>query len=361
MKKTYKIIIPVIILIVVAVLIGQGDYKKSSISIGAVIPQTGFGAYWGKPVLMGIKIAESDLKKKYGEENVSIIIEDGQSSVTASVSAAQKLLTIDKVGGIYSEFSGPSSAISPIARNAGRAFIYSTFNQKIVDDNEYSLKTFISFEVGCEKLASYLKDSSKKVLIISSIGDAAPYCERALLKSFSRNNIKVVDGFIGTDFRTVLLQNKSFEPDIIIPIMYEDGSFALIKQKTELGIKAQIYGYKQDVATQKIINGLANDYTDGIIFFEVLIDQGLYSRAKALYPDITDDDMQGLANAYQSVMLLGDALRQCPNKEMQCVISKVSDGRLLNSPGYEDASIKDRVLQSKMVIKTIKDGKIMVQ
>jgi len=356
MKNVYKISALVLIVIAFVLIIVQSTEKKTQISIGAVIPQTGFGEYWGEPVLAGIKLAESDLKSKYGESRVSVFVEDGQSAVPASVSAAQKLLNINKVNAIYTEFSGPSNGISPIVKNAGKAFAYSTFNQKVVEDNEYSIKTFINFEEGCEKFVKYVNDSSKKILIISSLGNVAPYCEKALLKFFPRENVRVVDGFVGTDFRTVLLQNKSFAPDYIIPMMYEDGSLALIKQKSELGIKSIIYSYKQDSATEKILKELPTAYTDGSLYFEVEIDENFANKIKAINPNMTEDDMQGAANSYQSIMILGNALAQCPDGSAECVVSNIASQKNLESAGYKNASIVNRVLVSDLKIGEVKNG-----
>jgi ABC-type branched-subunit amino acid transport system substrate-binding protein len=361
MKTSYKILVSIVVVIVIIILLVSNTQKKTSIAIGAVIPETGFGGYWGKPELNGIKLAEVDLKKKYGDENVTVTVEDGQSAIPASVSAAQKLLSVNKVNGVYAEFSGPAAAISPVVKSAGKILVYSTFNQKIVEDNEYSIKTFVSFEPACEKFAQYVKDPTKKILLISSIGDAAPYCERALLKTFARENVKVVDSFVGTDFRTLLLQNKSFNPDFIIPIMYEDGSYALIKQKVELGMKANIFGYRQDSMTEKILKELPTTYTDGVVTFELPIDPAFYARIKAAYPDMTDDDIQAASNGYQSIVLLGDALAQCPNGEATCTVSKVANLKTLEHPGYKNAFVANRILQSEILIGVVKGGKVIVE
>lgn len=356
MKNRKLLIVCVGIIILIIFVITNSVNEQKNISIGAVIPQTGFGAYWGKPVLAGIKLAEKELKDKYGESNVRIIIEDGQSAVAASVSAAQKLLSINKVDALYSEFSGPSSAISPIAKEFSKAFVYSTFNQKIVEQNKGSIKTFISFELGCEKLAKYLNDQSKRILIVSSIGDVAPYCERALLRFYPKENVKVVDGFIGTDFRTLLLQNKAYNPDYIIPIMYEEGSFALLKQMGELGLNSKVYSYKQDSATEKILKGLPVEYTDGSLFFAVPIDEEFSKKMKAIDPSLTEDDLQGAANSYQSIMVLGNALAECVIKDVECVVSRIKDLKQIASKGYKNISFVDRVIQSDLQIGEVQNG-----
>ena len=334
----------------------QNSSPSKSILIGAIIPETGFGAYWGAPVRKGIELAQQDLTKKYPEKNITIKIEDSQSSPTSGVTAAQKLINIDHADALYSEFSGVSAAISPVAKAAGKVLVYSTFNQKIADDNSNSIKTFISFTDACDMFAQRLNDPRKKVMIISSISDTAPYCAERLRKYIPESNIKVIEGFTGTDFRTLLLQNKSFDPDYIIPIMYENGSYALIKQKNELGMRTSFFCHKQDCVTEKLLKELPHSMTDGITYFEVAIDTDFAKRLTAIYPDISKDDIQAAANSYQSIMVLGEALVSCSQKNTTCIIDTIANQKNVAHSGYLHASFTDRILDSDLLIGVVKDG-----
>ena len=350
--------ISIIVIAIVLVIVALSTFKSEelSIKIGAVIPQTGFGSYWGSPVLKGIKLAEADLNKDFPNANIQILIEDSQSQAAAAASAAQKLISIDGVDALYSEFSGMSSAVSPIAQNAGKVFMYSTFNQKIAEDNPTSIKTFTSFEVACDKFANQL-DSAKKILILSAISDAASYCEKALLKKLPASNVKKIEGFVGTDFKTVLLQNKQFAPDYIIPIMYEDGSYALIKQNHDLGMKFSFFCYKQDCVTEKLLKELPQAATENIMYFEIPIDPEFVQRIKAVHPEISNDDIQGAANAYQSMIALGEGLVACEDRSAQCVTDNLANKKTLLHAGYRDAKFVDRILSSEITLNIVHDGK----
>lgn len=362
--KHYRTIILVgaIALIATAALAANVSVKNSAkteesrITIGAAIPQTGFGAYWGAPVAKGIRLAEKELREKFPNKNFRVIIEDSQSSPSAAVSAAQKMLAVDKADGLYSEFSGMSAAISPVAKAAGKIFVYSTFNQKIADDNETSAKTFTSFEAACDKLGDHLAGSDKKVMIVSSIGDTAPYCARSLKKHLPESGVRTIDGFVGTDFRTLLLQNKDFAPDYIIPIMYEDGSFALIKQNHELKLKASFYCYKQDCVTDKILRELPHTATNGIIYFEMPIDSEFIKKIQAEYPGISNDDIQAAANSYQSIMAMGESLAACSDKSAACSTKEIRSMKLKH-PGYRGAVFNNRILSSEITLNIVMNGK----
>jgi ABC-type branched-subunit amino acid transport system substrate-binding protein len=356
-----KLIIAAIVILVIVVAVLSYRPSNGKLVIGAVIPQTGFGAYWGDPVLKGIKLAEIDLKAKYPNNDIVIAIEDSQSNAAKAVTAAQKLLTIDKADALYSEFSGMSSAISPVAKAANKVFVSSAYNQKTVEDNTLSLKTFISFEVACDALGRYVADPSKKILIISAIADSAPYCLRGLEKHFPSENIKVIDGVTGTDFKTLLLQNKVFNPDYIIPMMYEEGAYALIKQKNQMGLAAKIFCHEQDCFTDKILKELAGDYTNGYISFDTPIKDSFVAKIKAAYPEIITGDLQGAANSYQSMMFLGEGLVKCANdKTAECVVKAMGNEKNLPDSAYRGAEFTNRVLGSEISLSVVKDGELVL-
>ncbi|MEI6553465.1 MAG: ABC transporter substrate-binding protein [bacterium] len=351
MKKIIKIVLGIVVVLAVVFLISRNSASGEKIKIGALMPQTGFGAYWGGPGVKGIELAKKDLETMYGKGNVKIVIEDSQSDNAKAVSGAQKLLSVDKVDGLYTEFSGIGSAVSPIAKSADKTLVYSTYNQKIADDNQLSLKTFLSFNEACSKFAKYVNDSNKKFLIISAVGDTAPYCADGLATVVGRENIKVVQGLSpkDTDFRTLLLQNKSFAPDYIIPIMYEDGSYALLKQANDMGIKAGFFSDKQDLATDKNIANLPAEATNNVVYFEARINQKFVDKIKAVYPELSNDDLQAAANSYQSIMALGIGLVECGNKSAECVTGKLANKSDLPLVGYENAKFVNRILESDLV------------
>lgn len=353
-----------IIVVFIVIIIGLCIYQLANVAqekvvIGAIIPQTGFGAYWGDPVTKGITLAERDLQEVYGKDSISVVIEDSQSSPTTGATVANKLISINKANTLYTEFSGVSSAVSAIAKSAGVPLVYSTFNQKIAEDNKLSIKTFVSYETTCEQFSKHLNDSTKKVLILSVIGDAAPYCVRGLEKHLPSENVKSIEGITGTDFRTILLQNKEFNPDYIIPIMYEDGAFALIKQKHELGLKTSFFCYKQDCITDKLLQELPKAATENIMFFQMPIAQSFIDRISKEYPGMSSDDIQGAANAYQSIMFIGSALMQC-DAVSSCAVEKLSNKKSLEHAAYTNAYFKDRVLYSDIRIGVIRDGEVNI-
>ncbi len=108
----------IIILIMIGIIIiglhyftaKQGTSTKNQITIGVITPLTGGVAYWGESAQTGIELAKKDLTKEGIQANV--IVEDGQLNAAIALSAAQKLVSIDKVQAIYAEFNPAAISVS---------------------------------------------------------------------------------------------------------------------------------------------------------------------------------------------------------------------------------------------------------
>ncbi len=344
-----KIIISLVVLVVVSLIIFFGSSDKKMISIGAAIPETGFGAFWGEGVKMGINLARIDLENEYGKNNVSIIVEDSQSNVSVAATVAKKMLDIDKVDVLYTEFSGMASSIAPIAKSADKVLVYSAFNQKIAEDNPNTVKTFVGYEVVCEKFTKAYANPNTRILILSKLVDVVPYCMNGLEKVIPTSNIKIIENITGNDFRTILTQNKDFHPDYIFSIMYEADSFNLIKQNVELGVNAKVFCYKQDCATENNLNSLSGTAKNKVTVFEIPLSEAFKEKAKQMYPNATFDQVSAMANVYQSLMATGHALASCGTKSASCVIDKINSNNYIPE-GYAGAKFANRILQSDVVI-----------
>ncbi len=93
---------------------GQDD--ANTIKIGAVLPMTGSNAQFAQAMKVGIEAAVAD--KTNTKYKYKVIFEDGQQQAAKSVSAAQKLVSADKVKALFSHLTAIGRAIAPIAEGA---------------------------------------------------------------------------------------------------------------------------------------------------------------------------------------------------------------------------------------------------
>lgn len=332
MKKLCKIIIiSLVVLLSIFVygcsqdsvngkIIADTNDDNGEIKVGAVIPLTGWGAYWGEPVLNGIEMAEREINME-NDVKINIIVEDVQSNSKMAANAASKLINTDNVDVLYSEFSGFSSIVSPIANDNEIPLFYNSFNQKIVEQNELSFKMFISFENVCREFLDIAEiEGYKKLAFMVEAPDILPFCLDVLYEKFDQEDMLIYENIADKDFRSHLLKIKEFEADVIIMLTYEDTSLSLLKQKKDLGLDMPSFGYKQDGFTEKVINEVGIENLENTIFFEADVSDVFREKYFSNYQTDSVDDLQPAAFAYHAMNVIYELMKDC--NKTQCLIDK---------------------------------------
>lgn len=93
--------------------------EKKVVQIGAVLPMTGNLSSIGESASHGLRMAEEYVNTYYPDRQLKILIEDGMGNTASSISAANKLVTIDKISTIFSIVSSVDLALIPIHQKQG--------------------------------------------------------------------------------------------------------------------------------------------------------------------------------------------------------------------------------------------------
>lgn len=353
------------VVVVVAAIAIVASVKKSEVSedvkIGAVAPLTGWGAYWGEGYVKGIELAVDEIKSAGG--SIDVVIEDGGTEAQKSVGAAQKLINIDKVDALAVEFTGPSSAISPISAEKKIPLIYDSLVKKFVDENPYAFKMYFDVGQQCLIAARYLAEHGYKNIGGFSVNlDFAPECEASLNKIAQEKGVKVgVYKFNAdlTDFRTLIAKMKSDGIDAVIPVFYEDHAVSFFKQKHDLGFRAQVFTGigVPDGLTEKVRSSVPRASIEGVLTYDQPISEEFRTRLAKKYPSITEKDYVPAAYGYDEIMYLYPAMSKCAKGDASCVVAKVKEDAhigVLQSSGFGE----DRVFDMKPVYYKYTGGKL---
>jgi len=237
MTKTTKIILGVVILVIVVVLVAV-SYKpapKGTIKIGAIVSLTGKDSYFGEVIYKGMLLASKN-------SSVNLIVEDFGSETKNAPTAVNKLINIDKVDVLLTEWSEDTLAVIELINNAKIPTIcVGCGSIGITKESEYLFRVWPSDELEVKALVNYAKDRNlNKVAILQTIS----VWEESLTEAFKKN--WAGDIFIqkamreDNDFRTQLLKIKGYNPDFIYLACYEQKYPIILRQIKELGIKAEI-------------------------------------------------------------------------------------------------------------------------
>ena len=353
-KLTWGII--VVIIVVILVIVGLQKSSNAQVKIGAVIPLTGTGAYWGEPSQRGILLAQDTINKKFGPNAVKILIEDGKSVAPDSVTAAQKLLSVDKVDAIYTEFSGPSSAEAPVVKNAGKVYFYGAFNPVIVAQSDNSIKGFLSFTDPCDSFGKYMQSKGiNKVAILNQFAGVAPSCTVTLEKYIPQKNILLFENLPkDNDYRGILLQMKSFGAGAVIGMTYEGPALAWIKQMNDIGMKLPVFSGLEDALTQNVINTIGATKLTGSVYFASKINPDFANLYKQKYPNSPDSDFEAAGYAYEAMVNLAETMIPCKS-DVACTV-QAFQSRTSDAGAISDTKFVNRVLTSSLNYYSINFG-----
>jgi branched-chain amino acid transport system substrate-binding protein len=364
MKKT--IIWVVIIVVVAGGLVWAGNKNSSqsqtseSIKIGAILPLTDFGAFWGEMTKAGMNMAVEDLRKEGYE--VELVFEDSKGKADMAVSAAQKLLASDKVDVLYTDFSGPSSAVAPIANNAKKVFVYSAFDPGNLKTNEYALKTFFDAPGECKNFSNYLKQNNlaKKIAYLGVNLPFTEACVQEIIKVFGKENV-IVEAATNpgeVDFRSSLLKVKGFGADFILSFGYEPNYKAILTQKGELGIKIPMFCTESDCYTDAIKKTVSPSALEGSVFFDYSIPQSFLSRITKTVGE--GKNYRGVSFGYDVIQYIVRAAKDCGGaSDPACLVKKVSENKSYKPMVPGDGFNGGRVFIVKSEYNQIKDGQFV--
>ena len=122
--------------------------EEKEVKIGAILPLTGDAALYGEICKSAADLAVEDINAKGGirGRQLAIIHEDSQADPKLAVSAANKLISVDKVSAIMGAMgSSEVLALAPIL-NEKKVVLVSpaATSHKISDSGDYIFRTIVS-------------------------------------------------------------------------------------------------------------------------------------------------------------------------------------------------------------------------
>jgi branched-chain amino acid transport system substrate-binding protein len=260
MKRIKKLLVPVVLLVVFAMLFTACGKKANDdvIKIGYVGALSGETAVWGQAGLNGMELTAKEINEAGGilGKQVEVVGMDGRGDPTDSVNAFRRLVTEENVLAVIgTNFSSCNIAMAPIADELQVPLIATAAsNPKVTVDEEGNLHPY-SFRIGFidpfqgQVLANLAMDELNATTagIIYDIGsDYSTGLAQYFEEQFVANGGEVVakvEGHSGdNDFRSQLSVIAEADPDVImVPWIYKDVAL-IANQARELGITATLLG-----------------------------------------------------------------------------------------------------------------------
>lgn len=242
--------------------------------IGIILPMTGPTADYGADFNRGAVLAEEEINASGGIKGrpVKLVLGDSKNQPKDGVAEFKKLVEIDKVPAIISTMTGvilpqfalsreakvpmiAVGAITPEIRKGGPT-VFS--NYPLADDEEREIAEYAIKTLGLKEAAVVYENSSYGKTL-SAI----------FIEEFKKAGGTIVGQEViekgGRDFRSQLTRIGATRAPLIVAYAYYAEAGLLVRQASELGIKAQFmsHGSVQNKAFGEIAGPAANGFISG--------------------------------------------------------------------------------------------------
>ncbi len=250
---TMKYLKIIILLVAVGAVIGFGiktitPKDTSVLKIGAILHLTGDQAEPARAFREGIELAAAEINQKGGinGRKIQLVIEDSKLDPKEAVSAAQKLINVDKVVATLNASFLESSANGPVF-NSAKVPVVTLWdsNTSLEEIGPYIFGIGVWTPSSAEKAAqfAYKNLGARKVVVVNMKQEWSEAVTEYFKKEYTAQGGTVVEVLSlapgSTDFRSTLAKVKQLKPDAIYSPL-PDGIVPFYKQANELGIKVPI-------------------------------------------------------------------------------------------------------------------------
>lgn len=243
--------------------------SSKDLRIGFIGPLTGDASQWGIPPKEGVELAISEWKIK----NVpSVFFEDDQCDPKKAVTAAKKLIEIDRVQMIIGAVCSSSTlAIAPIAENNQVLLISpASTNPDITKAGDFVFRVIPSDALRGQIFARYLKKEKVTSVDLLTINNAGGTGNKDVFKRvFTELGGDVHEDLTyeekTVDFKTELLRMKNSPSQAVVVVSYPSDTVRILKQVQELGVKKPLYFQTEAPDDPSVIQN-AGSAAEGIVY-----------------------------------------------------------------------------------------------
>ncbi len=260
-------------LILGASLLASSYMVAKEIKIGAVMPMTGPLAAYGQTCYSGVELANKLQPKLKNGDTIKLVLVDNKGDKVETATATTRLISSDKVVGILGALTSTNTAqvISLAEKKEVPVIASVATNDKLTAKKKYANRVCFMDSFQGSVVANYaLKDLKLKTAVV--VADQAQVYSLGLAKAF-KNTFKKNGGKIlktinitsgDKDFRAVVSQIKTLNPDMIFLPMYHPEASMITRQAKEIGLDKPMFS-GDGVANQTFIE-LGGKSVEGYMF-----------------------------------------------------------------------------------------------
>lgn len=238
----------VMILAGVGLMLFSGNLMAEEVTVGAVTPLTGKLSVYGEGFQQAMLLALEEVNAAggVGGKQMKILFEDNNSTSKGSVSAIQKLITVDKLPVVF----GPAAssnflAVCPIAQDNKTILIGAeSAAAEITNCGSFVFRVFPSDKLQGKGVAELTEALGYKEVVLTYVNNDWGVGLADVFKAdFAAKGGKILDEVPHdegkTDYRSEILRIRSHTPKAVVNLTYIKEGATFLKQAFEAGMNVQ--------------------------------------------------------------------------------------------------------------------------
>jgi branched-chain amino acid transport system substrate-binding protein len=219
------------------------------VRIGVILPLTGTLATMGEVEKNAMSLAAQ--KANLDGKKLELFFEDGKGNPATAVSAARKLLDLDKVDILITSTTGASLAVEPVATESKKNLIAFCMDPDIAKKSEYVIRYYEGIDEEAAAINQYFTDNTRPAnvgILYAKVPVWEKVVNNTLIPHLKSKNLSVpyVDTYAVNegDFKTTVLKMKESGIDHLILLGYGFEYPNIFKSLVENGLigKIQLVG-----------------------------------------------------------------------------------------------------------------------
>jgi ABC-type branched-subunit amino acid transport system substrate-binding protein len=277
------------------------DYK-----VGFVLSLTGAWSEYGEAQRNALELARQDRRDKF--KRIGFIYEDCGHQGNLTVSAFNKLKSIDRVDVLFAWGVQPVEIIAPLAEAARLPMIASAQVVSAGRGRNYVIRSLNYSEQYSKKLLDFLrKESGVHLGLVQAQMSYYDLLAEGLRKNLqSGESLEIIDSVApdASDFKTTILKARTKSYDRLGLFLTPPQILEFLKEADEQNVKTPVFG--MHAFQSKTLVSQAQGRMDGAVYVHNIVTDDFRSRYTSRYGN--DNQIPWAANAYDMANLLADIL-----------------------------------------------------
>lgn len=283
--------------------------ERGGVTVGVLVPLTGAAASYGQNSRRGAELALKDFSATNPGVKVELRVEDSRGEAAVGVSAAQKLVDVDRVVAVMGDVtSGVTLAVAPLMNQRKVALVSPGASApKVRDAGDFIFRTWPSDTIEAAAMATHVKSAKISALAFLRVNNEYGIAMETAVRAHLGPEFKVVAAETfeqgARDFRTQLLKIKEAKADGLYFIGFPEAAVVLGSGYATVGLSIPVFATSafEDKQIPEKTGGVLN----GTVFGKPISESAATGAFRDRYRQAFNADASVTSDtAYDATMLL---------------------------------------------------------